>query len=120
MHWLNNFNKACPKDFYPLLYIDKLIVATSGHVLLSFLDAISGYNQISLYKADIPKMAFIIYWVIYAYKKMSFGLLNVGVAYQRIKNKVFRRQIGRNIEVYVPDMIVKSIMVKNHLDNLEE
>lgn len=87
---------------------------------MSFLVAFLGYNQISLYKADILKMAFVIHRAIYAYKKMSFRLHNVGVSYQRIKNKVFRRQIWRNMEVYVTDMIVKSTMVKNHLDNLEE
>ena len=41
-----DLNKACPKDCYPLLKIDKLVDATDGHVLLSFMDAFSGYHQI--------------------------------------------------------------------------
>lgn len=86
-----NLNKTCPKDFYPLPHIDHLIDATSGHVLLSFLNAFSGYNQTSMYKRDIPKMAFITHCVIYAYKKISIRLINVRATYQRMMNKVFRK-----------------------------
>ena len=39
-----DLNKACPKDSFPLLRIDQLMDATSGHQLLSFMDAYSGYN----------------------------------------------------------------------------
>lgn len=39
-----DLNKACPKDHYPLPNIDQLIDATSGHILLSFMDAFFGYN----------------------------------------------------------------------------
>ena len=41
-----NLNLACPKDSFPLLWIDQLVDATCGHQLLSFMDAYSGYNQI--------------------------------------------------------------------------
>ena len=42
-----DLNKACPKDSFPLPRIDQLVDATSGHELLSFMDAYSGYNQIN-------------------------------------------------------------------------
>lgn len=76
-----DLNKACPKDFYPLPHIDQLIDATSGYALLSFLDAFSGYNQISMYKEYISKTSFITHRTIYAYKKMPFGLVNARATY---------------------------------------
>ena len=39
-----DLNKACPKDSYLLLRIDLLVNSTTGHQLLSFMDAFSGYN----------------------------------------------------------------------------
>jgi len=43
----------------------------------------------------------------YCYKVKSFGLKNVGATYQRMMNKVFEKHIGRNLEVYVDDLIIK-------------
>ena len=51
---------------------------------------------------------------------MPFGLKNVGATYQRLVNQMFNKQIGRNMEVYVDDMLVKSKEEESHLDNLKE
>ena len=51
---------------------------------------------------------------------MSFGLKIAGATYQRLKNKMFTYQIGRNVQVYMDDMLVKSIREDNHLDDLKE
>ena len=51
---------------------------------------------------------------------MPFGLKNAGVTYQRMVNKVFQSQIGRNLEVYVDDMITKSKQVSEHAADLRE
>ena len=51
---------------------------------------------------------------------MPFGLKNAGATYQRLVNQMFRSQIGRNVEVYVNDMLVKSLDEEKHLDNLKE
>ncbi|KAL0413492.1 UNVERIFIED_CONTAM: Retrovirus-related Pol polyprotein from transposon.6, partial [Sesamum radiatum] len=51
---------------------------------------------------------------------MPFGLKNVGATYQRLVDKIFRPQIGRNVEVYLDDMLVKSKKVKEHVKDLEE
>jgi len=51
---------------------------------------------------------------------MSFGLKNVGATYQRLMNKTFTCQIGRNVQVYKDDMLVKSIWEEDHLDNLKK
>ena len=51
---------------------------------------------------------------------MQFGLKNAGAMYQRLMNKMFAHQIGRNVQVYVGDMLVKSIREDDHLDDLKE
>ena len=51
---------------------------------------------------------------------MPFGLKNVGAMYQRLVNQMFNKQIGRNVEVYVDNMLVKSKEKKDHLDDLKK
>ena len=51
---------------------------------------------------------------------MPFKLKNVGATYQRLVNQMFRKQIGRNMEVYVDNMLVKSKEEGSHLDDLKE
>jgi hypothetical protein len=51
---------------------------------------------------------------------MSFSLKNAGATYQRLVNKMFRDQIERNVEVYVDDMLVKSIRAAGHIADLRE
>ena len=51
---------------------------------------------------------------------MPFGLKNARVTYQRLMNKMFVNQIGRNVQVYVDDMLVKSLHEDDHLDDLRE
>ena len=51
---------------------------------------------------------------------MPFGLKNAGATYQILMNKMFTHQIGRNVQVYVNDMLVKSIREDDHLNDLQE
>ena len=51
---------------------------------------------------------------------MSFNFKNVGATYQRLMKKMFAHQIGRNVQVYVDDVLVKSQREENHLDDLKE
>jgi len=115
-----DLNKACPKDTYPFPNIDRLVDGASGQKMMSFLDAYSGYNQIQMYEPNIPKTPFTTDTANYCYKIMPFGLKNAGATYQRLMDKVFKEQIGKNMEVYVDDMIVKSGEVHKHLEDLEE
>ena len=66
------------------------------------------------------KTTFITSQALYCYKVMPFGLKNVGVTSQRLVNKKFNKQIGRNMEVYVDDMLIKSKEELAHLDDLGE
>ena len=116
----SDLNKACPKDNFPLPRIDQLVDSTAGHELLSFMDAFSGYNQIRMREIDEERTSFITDQGIYCYKVMPFGLKNAGATYQRLVNKMFEDQIGQNVEVYVDDMLVKSLLAPNHVTDLKE
>ncbi|XP_075499303.1 uncharacterized protein LOC142537694 [Primulina tabacum] len=103
-----DLNKACPKDCYPLPRIDQLVDSTSGCELLSFLDAYQGYHQIPLAHEDQDKASFITFGGTFCYVVMPFGFKNARATYQRLMNHVFQKQIGRNIEVYVDDILIKT------------
>ena len=115
-----NLNKVRPKDNYPLPRIDTLVDSTVRHQLLSFMDAFSGYNQIRMEEADQEKTSFVTSQGLFRYKVMPFRLKNVGTTYQRLMNKMFTHEIGRNVQVYVDDMLVKSLRKNDHLDDLKE
>ena len=76
-----DINKACPKDSFPLPRIDLIVDATVGHELLSFMDAFSGYNQISMDPDDQEMTSFVIAQGTYYYRVMPFGLKNAGATY---------------------------------------
>ena len=76
-----DFNKACPKDNYPLPQIDTLVDLTARHQLLSFMDAFSSYNHIEMEEADQEKTFFVTSQGLFCYKVMSFKLKNAGATY---------------------------------------
>ena len=115
-----DLNQTCPKDSFPLPRIDQLVDSTAGHKPLTFLDAFSGYNQIQMDEEDQEKATFVTSQGLYCYRVMPFGLKNVGATYQRLVNQMFKKQIGRKVEVYVDDMLVKSREEEDHLDDLRE
>ena len=103
-----DLSNACPKDPFPLPCIDKLVENLAVYKYLSFLDAYFGYNQIPMAPEDQDKTAFMIDLGVFCYNVMSFGLKNAGATYQRMMDKVFAEMRGREIEVYIDDMIVKT------------
>ena len=55
----------------------------------------------------------------YHYKIMPFGLKNARFTYQRMMTRMFEPQLGKNIEVYIDDMVVKSKLESEHVSDLE-
>ena len=115
-----DLNEAYPKYSFPLPRIDQLVDSIARHKLLTFMDAFSGYNQIQMAKEDQEKTAFITSQRLYCYKVMPFGLKNTGATYQKLVNQMFKKQIWRNVKVYVDGMLVKSKEEEDHLDDLKE
>ena len=51
---------------------------------------------------------------------MPLGLKNVGATYQRLVNRMFSEQLGKTMEVYIDDMLVKSLEERDHITHLQE
>ncbi|GJT92023.1 reverse transcriptase domain-containing protein [Tanacetum coccineum] len=115
-----DLNKSCPKDCYPLPEIDWKVESLCGYPFKCFLDAYKGYHQIQMAKEDEEKTAFHTNQGVFCYTKMSFGLKNAGATYQRLVDKAFEKQIGRNLEVYVDDLVIKSHTENELLRDIEE
>jgi hypothetical protein len=49
---------------------------------------------------------------------MTFGLKNAGATYQRAMNYIFHDLIGKLVEIYIDDVVVKSASVEGHLGDL--
>ena len=84
------------------------------------MDAFSGYNQIRMNPNDQEKTSFVTGQGTYCYQVMPFGLKNVRATYQRLVNIMFQKQIGTSMEVYIDDMLVKSVKAELHIAQLTE
>jgi hypothetical protein len=115
-----NLNKHCPKDPFGLLPIDQVIDSTADCDLLCFLDCYSGYHQIAIKEEDQEKTAFVTLFSTYCYTTMSFGLKNAGATYQRAIQACFKRQLNKNVEAYVDDVVVKTRNSDMLITDLEE
>jgi len=69
---------------------------------------------------DKEKIAFMIDYDNFYYNVMSFGLINVGATYQRLMDKIFKGMFGRNVEVYVEDIVIKFDSCLQHIQDLKE
>ena len=69
-------------------------------------------------ETDQEKTSFVTSQGLFCYKVMSFRLKNTGATYQRLMNKMFAHQIGRNVQVYIDDMLVNSLREDYHLSDL--
>ena len=120
VHRFHGPQQSMSQRFFPLPHIDMLVDATAGHELLSFMDAYSGYNQILMHPDDQEKTAFVTDRGTFCYKVMPFGLKNAGATYQRLVNKMFAKMLGSTMEVYIDDMLVKSLIAQQHIDHLRQ
>ncbi|GKV06953.1 hypothetical protein SLEP1_g18770 [Rubroshorea leprosula] len=117
-----NLNLATPKDEYPMPITDLLVDGVARHKILSFMDGHSGYNQIFIADADVPKTAFRCPGAVGTFKwvVMPFGLKNAGATYQRAMNAIFHDMIGKFMEIYIDDVVVKSHGEADHLVHLRK
>jgi hypothetical protein len=115
-----SLNKSCPKDPFPLPRIDQVVNSTAGYETLCFLDAYSGYHQIVMCIANQLATSFITPFSAYCYQMMPFDLKNAGATFQRCMRCVFEELIGRIIEAYVDDIVVKSKRTGDLVPDLTE
>ena len=115
-----NLNDVFLKDSFPLPQINQIVDSTTGHGMLSFLDAFSGYHQIPMRQPDEENIIFITPHGLYSYRVMPFGLKNAGATYQRLMTKIFKPLIGCIVEVDIDDFVVKSRTRSEHAQHLDE
>ena len=90
LHDFRDLNEVCPKDEFLLPITDVMIANTTcGFERMSFMDGISGYNQIKMYPDDEIHISFRTPLGVYCYTVMLFGLKNAGATYQRAMNAIF-------------------------------
>ena len=89
-----NLNRASDKDNYPVPPMEQLLQMVSGSELFSLLDGFSGYNKVLVAEEDILKIAFRTKWETFSYRRMPFGLMNVGATFQRAMDIAFCGLIG--------------------------
>jgi hypothetical protein len=100
--------------------IDQVVDSTARCEALCFLEAYSRYHQITMCVADQLTTSFITPFDTYFYQTMPFGLKNAGVTFQRCMRRVFGQLIGRIIEAYVNDIVVKSKRTGDLVPDLAE
>jgi hypothetical protein len=115
-----DLNRATPKDEYPMPVTEILINTAAGHKILSFMDGNTGYNQIFMAPEDVHKTTFRVPGAVglFEYVVMTFGLKNAGATYQRAMNYIFHDLIGKLVEIYIVEVMVKSASVEGHLGDV--
>jgi hypothetical protein len=105
-----------------MLAAETLINAAADNKILSFMDGNAGYNQIFLAPEDIHKTAFKVPDVVglFEYVVMTFVLKNAGTTYQRAMNYIYYDLIGKLVEIYIDDVVVKSTSTGGHLEDLRQ
>jgi hypothetical protein len=116
-----NLNRATPKDEYPMPVADLLVDSASGNKVISFLDGNAGYNLIFMAKEDVSKAAFrsLGFSILFKWVIMNFGLKNAGATYQRAMNIIFHDLLGVLMDVYIDDVVVKSVGFEEHITDLK-
>src|ERR1700733_409275 len=115
-----NLNKACQKDNFPLPPMEQILQAVEGSELMSFLDGFSRYNQVLVHPNDQLKTTFRTKWGTYAYRKMPFGLINVGATFQRAIDIAFKGLVNKSIVIYLDDITMYSKKRSDHLKDLKQ
>jgi hypothetical protein len=115
-----SLNKAYPKDNFPLPQIDKIVDSAARCEVMPLLDCFSGYHQIYMKEEDKASTSFITPFGTYCFIRMPEGLKNARSTFSRLTNTVLESQVGRNIFIYVDDIVVASKNKEDHLTDLAE
>jgi hypothetical protein len=115
-----DLNKATPKDNYPLPRMDQVVDSAANEAVMSLLDCFSDYHQCWMAKEDEEKTILITPFGTFCFVRMPEGLKNAGPTFTRMTGAIFKPQIGRNIQAYVNDLIIKSGDRASHVNDLAE
>ena len=103
-----NLNRASNQDNYPVPPMEQILQMVLGSELFSLLDAFSGYNQVLVAEEDRLKTTFRTKWGTFSYRRMPFGLINIGDTFQRAMDIDFHDLNGCSAVVYLDDITIFS------------
>jgi len=107
-------NKVTVKNRFPMPRIDYLFDQLQGSVVFSKIDLRSGYHQLRIRAADVPKTAFRTRYGHYEFVVMSFGLTNPPAAFMDLMTRVFRSYLDSFVIVFIDDILVYSRSREEH------
>ena len=99
--------------------MEQILQMVSGSELFSLIYGFSGYNQVLVVEQDRLKTTFQTKWGTLAYRRIPFGLINVGATLQREMDIAFRCLIGHNVVVYLDDVTIFSKNREYHVFHLK-
>ena len=115
-----NLNRASDKDNDLVLPMEQILQMVLGSEIFSLLDGFSGYNQVLVAEEDRLKTTFITRWGTFAYRRIPFGLINVGATFQRDMDIAFHDLIGCSAVVYLDDIMIFSKRREEHMFHLKQ
>ena len=106
------------KNRYPLPRIDDLFDQLRGARVYSNIDLRTGYHQLRVREADIPKTMFRTRYGHFEFIVMPFGFMNVPVAFVDLMHRVFQAYLDQFVVVFVDDILIYSQSEEEHEDHL--
>jgi hypothetical protein len=110
-----NLNAITEGDCYPMLRSDYVFKAVTGKQYLSLLDALKGYNQVSLAGKDREKTAFISHRGLFQYKRLPFGLKNATAQFQRLMDVLLGSLRWVCALVYIIEIVINTDTWAKHI-----
>jgi Reverse transcriptase (RNA-dependent DNA polymerase) len=107
-------------DEFPIPQQTEILQALSGSQVLSALNALSGFHQMTMEDEDKEKTLFRSHRGLWQFKRMPFGLRNGPSIFQRMMQSILAPFLWTFSLVYIDDIVVYSKSYKEHLEHLDQ